>query len=512
MMTKADAQRNLELLQQLGMLGPKKKKTAAAKKPKKKNVITPSASRVSARLKGEVPGVGDAGAAGVGGPNGGGKAVVYRVFQERGLLHHSYRNIVSGEPETYSAAVAARLVAEPPETAPELPEQPQPLAPEAQPCSHCELRVKGGWLSECAKCASPEGRLCAACLWRRYGEARPLREAWECPHCRGLCTKGECRERRGWGALGDSCYGDARAAGFLSVAHWVVLRRTDVVLDSDVQEAIPNRGKRGRPLGGGGEIAKRVKSVQRSASIGQMPMVLVAGVVTDLGSVPWDRPGYVTADYFFPIGFRALRLYPTDASNRVVIEMTIVDGGAKPLFRARAMDRPEQVYEGYVSSAPLVELLTTRTSKFRTISGPRMMYLDDAMVRAALHTRAMSAFEQALVPPTYRHMHAFYGVLAIRRGAFVAVRAAEGFHLARALEDCFIMRADPQTYAFACSWCEEVDEDERCYVLDVGRDNVLQQTVFHLFAPGDVLLAPDGRSACIADHVPDIAELSNDLY
>lgn len=121
---------------------------------------------------------------------------------------------------------------------------------------------------------------------------------------------------------------DAKAAGFLSVAHYTVLRRQDVVLDSDVQDAIPHRGKRGRPLGGGGEFAKRVRSVQRSGSIGQVPLVLVAGVVLDFGVVPWDRPGYFSSEYFFPIGYRAQRLYPTD-TTRVVIEMTILDGGSK---------------------------------------------------------------------------------------------------------------------------------------------------------------------------------------
>ena len=83
--------------------------------------------------------------------------------------------------------------------------------------------------------------------------------------------------------------------------------------------------------------------MQRSASIGQLPLVLVAGCVTSLGEMPWDRPAFVSADYFFPIGYRALRLYPLDGGQRVIIEMTIADGGARPLFRARALDRPDEV-------------------------------------------------------------------------------------------------------------------------------------------------------------------------
>ncbi len=234
------------------MLGPKKKKGTAAKKPKKKKKETAAqASRVSARLKGEVPEVTVRGA-GREGP------AMFRVFQERGLLEHSFRDIVRGEPESYPAAVAARLAAQaPPE--PPLPPGGEALSPDAPPCSHCRLRRAGGWLSECGSCGLPQGRLCGACLWRRYGEAAPLPAGWSCPDCRGLSNAGPTRERRGWGALGDSCFFDARAAGYLSVAHWIVLRRTDTALDADVQEAIPNRGKRGRPLGGGGEIAKRVK-------------------------------------------------------------------------------------------------------------------------------------------------------------------------------------------------------------------------------------------------------------
>jgi hypothetical protein len=237
------------------MLGPKKKKGPAAKKPKKsKKAEAVQASRVSARLKGEVPEVAVRGAGG-----GAGGPAVFRVFQERGLMEHSFRNIVQGEAESYPAAVAARLVAQAPPEPPALPDGSEPLSPDATPCSHCRLRRVDGWLSACSNCNSPRGRVCAPCLWRRYGEAAPLPGDWQCPECRGLSNAGPARERRGWGALGDSCFFDARAAGFLSVAHWIVLRRTETVLDADIQEAIPNRGKRGRPLGGGGEIAKRVK-------------------------------------------------------------------------------------------------------------------------------------------------------------------------------------------------------------------------------------------------------------
>merc|ERR1711991_971521 len=149
-------------------------------------------------------------------------------------------------------------------------------------------------------------------------------------------------------------------------------------------------------------------------------------------------------------------------------------------------DRPDEVFEGRVSSTPPVELLKRRSSKARTISGPRMMYLDDAMIRGALHTQAMDAFLAGRVPATYRHMHAFYGVLCIRKGDFVAVRAAKGFHMA--------------------------GPEERCYRIGGGYDNVLNQTVFHLFQPQELCLDLAAGEVAIADHVPDIEALSNDYY
>lgn len=175
------------------------------------------------------------------------------------------------------------------------------------------------------------------------------------------------------------------------------------------------------------------------------------------------------------------------------------------------MDRPDETFDSPVSSTPLVELLRHRCTKFRTISGPKMMYLDDAMVRAVLHTRAMDQFARGMIPANYRHIHAFYGALPVRRGDFVAVRARRGFWLARAMEDCFIMRCDPLAFCFEVEWCECQDEDRRRYVVGVGRDMVLHSTVFHRFAPDEIVVEGNGQVR-IADDVPDLMELSNDLY
>lgn len=206
------------------------------------------------------------------------------------------------------------------------------------------------------------GVLCEGCLARRYGErvsAAQRALGWRCPDCRDISNRAAVREERGWGAMGDSCFADARKAvsstpklvpfccsftsfslflrkqGFASVAHWLVLRRAERALPSDVDECIPARGKRGRPLGGGGEAARRARAVQRGGSaVGPRPLVLMAGkhktkkrelslfcfarahlalcagVVLELGRVPWERGGasmgFVTPDYLFPAGYRAV--------------------------------------------------------------------------------------------------------------------------------------------------------------------------------------------------------------
>lgn len=120
--------------------------------------------------------------------------------------------------------------------------------------------------------------------------------------------------------------------------------------------------------------------------------------------------------------------------------------------------------------------------------------------------------------------------LLFSRGDFIGVRAEKGFYLARALEDCFIMRGDGAVYAFWCEWCQEInsaemnsaemeDDDNNCgeenlriYIMGCGRDTILSQTVFHRFGAEEIQRFPDGRHVRIADHVPDLEALSDDLY
>ena len=277
-----------------------------------------------------------------------------RLSAQRGQMSHSYRNIVLGFAESYTSEQAASLTSTPVVyNEEEKNTDDEMLHSSADACSHCNLRRLNSFLSSCS-CNRPCAQLCLGCLSQRYGEAPPLPLHWKCPECRGISNAAPYREARGWGSLGSSSFADARAAGYASVAHWTVLRRTGVVnnfsilfsslfsilsshfssrfsllfslpslslislpfsslsshfsflfplfnlvalffssslfssplsfqeltrvsqvLDSDIQEAIPNRGKRGRPLGGGGEFAKRVRAVQRSGSVGQRPLIMV---------------------------------------------------------------------------------------------------------------------------------------------------------------------------------------------------------------------------------------------
>jgi hypothetical protein len=75
-------------------------------------------------------------------------------------------------------------------------------------------------------------------------------------------------------------------------------------------------------------------------------------------------------------------------------------------------------------------------------------------------------------------MHAFYGVLSIRKGMFVAVRAPVGFYVAQAEEDCFIMRGDVSVYAFRIQWCEKVPFVQNEVVQNEGvQDKAVQNEI-----------------------------------
>ena len=152
-----------------------------------------------------------------------------RLSAQRGQMSHSYRNIVLGFAESYTSEQAASLTSTPVVyNEEEKNTDDEMLHSSADACSHCNLRRLNSFLSSCS-CNRPCAQLCLGCLSQRYGEAPPLPLHWKCPECRGISNAAPYREARGWGSLGSSSFADARAAGYASVAHWTVLRRTGVV-------------------------------------------------------------------------------------------------------------------------------------------------------------------------------------------------------------------------------------------------------------------------------------------
>lgn len=95
------------------------------------------------------------------------------------------------------------------------------------------------------------------------------------------------------------------------------------------------------------------------------------------------------------MGYRVQRVQHVEGGGVFMMELQIVDGGDKPLFRVFATDRPEQAFEGPVSSTPISALLNARAGRHRTISGPRLMYLDDLQVKAALHAQCIDTIYNA---------------------------------------------------------------------------------------------------------------------
>lgn len=484
--------RNLDLLKQLGMLGPKQKK--GKKPPKKKKKSVPPPSRMSNRLKGAEPVMDYAKPQSI--------HPIQRGTAERGLVPTSYRNLVTGTLETYDETHRATLAAAG-AYKPFVDGAPVTFAPHFDACQHCQMRASRP-LSACSVCRSPHGRVCGVCLWERYAENVVELDArtWRCPHCRGICNCPECRLAQGWGSLGEGALEEAKEGGYLSIAHMVVDKRFRVngTVDNDPN---PVR-KRGRPLGGGGEWLRRLRRVQRTCSFDRKPIVMQNGVVLNLGTLQWGRPHFHNAEYIYPLGYHVQRVQHIDGGGLFVMDIRILDGGDRPLFRACALDKPDEVYEGTVSSTPITALLNNRAGKYRAISGPRMMYLDEVMVKAALHALSL---EHILGTPTalsaYRHLQG--EAFLMRGGDFVAVRASQPsrYFLARLRHDAVVMRRDPLAFALTVDWGECVDVRARSYVFSVGIDDVPSHSIFWHFSPGQIHQVGESTWQ-IAKDVPDL--------
>ena len=140
-----------------------------------------------------------------------------------------------------------------------------------------------------------------------------------------------------------------------------------------------------------------------------------------------------------------------------------------------------------------------------------MMYLDDVMVRGALHARALDAFYQHLIPRFYRHVTApLYGALhCVRQGYFVAVRSRDHFYVAQCLHDALVVRGENvPAFALAVEWAVQLPHRPRHYHARAGRDAVLSSTIFHVFLDGQLIFHPDGSFELSADTYDLMSQLT----
>lgn len=91
---------------------------------------------------------------------------------------------------------------------------------------------------------------------------------------------------------------------------------------------------------------RRVQPVPRDED-GRPVMPLQIGVLTvqDLGHVIWDRPGFHTERYIWPVGYTITRSYPSmiDPHSNTIVRATILDdGNNQPLFRIECQDCPDE--------------------------------------------------------------------------------------------------------------------------------------------------------------------------
>ncbi|GAB5592004.1 hypothetical protein Unana1_06904 [Umbelopsis nana] len=91
---------------------------------------------------------------------------------------------------------------------------------------------------------------------------------------------------------------------------------------------------------------RRVQPVPRDAD-GKPIMPLQIGVITvqDLGHVVWDRSGFHTERYIWPVGYTITRSYPSmiDPKSNTTVRATILDdGNNQPLFRIECADCPTE--------------------------------------------------------------------------------------------------------------------------------------------------------------------------
>ncbi|XP_065056672.1 transforming growth factor beta regulator 1-like [Rhopilema esculentum] len=74
------------------------------------------------------------------------------------------------------------------------------------------------------------------------------------------------------------------------------------------------------------------------------PLVLGGLTVHELGEVIYDRTGFHSERYIWPVGYCSSRLYPSmiTPENRVIYTCKILDGGSEPMFEITPEDCKEQ--------------------------------------------------------------------------------------------------------------------------------------------------------------------------
>jgi hypothetical protein len=112
-------------------------------------------------------------------------------------------------------------------------------------------------------------------------------------------------------------------------------------------------------------------------------------IIIELGHIVTDRPGFHTASFIYPAGFKSSRLYwsTIDPSMRVRYTSAILDtGGETPLFRVTMDDHPEVSFEGNTPSSPwnfiakMVSVAHGRGNRGLRISGPETFGLKSPVI------------------------------------------------------------------------------------------------------------------------------------
>jgi len=115
-------------------------------------------------------------------------------------------------------------------------------------------------------------------------------------------------------------------------------RKESMVRQGDSSE----KPKRKKP---GTAMKRKVQSIPvDEEGMPVFPLVLGGLTVHELGEVVYDRPGFHSQRYIWPVGYCSSRLYPSmiTPENRVVYTCKILDGGSEPVFEITPEDCKEQ--------------------------------------------------------------------------------------------------------------------------------------------------------------------------